>query len=81
MKSGYMEPCSLLQALDDPLLALAAAVVLQSFAEWQSSYEAYALINSEWFEAFADAIESDPDRLRSRLGVTAVTAEPACHNS
>ena len=69
MNFGHTEPRVLMYALEDPLIALAAAVVLQAADECAFFPSAYGLFFSSWFSLFADALESEPQRLRTRLGV------------
>jgi len=70
-----INPESLCRVLEEPELALAAAIVLQALDELRTSFEARALFHSAWFGLFCDAIETEPQRLRARLGVPATSPD------
>ena len=72
---GYIDPQVLLLTLEDPLLAIDAEVVLQAASECAVSLDAHDLFFGSWFSLFAEAIESEPQRLRARLGVPDFSAD------
>ena len=71
------DPRSLLRVLDEPHIALATAIVLQAKDDLQTFPDARALFFAPWFGLFADALESEPQRLRAWLGVSDISAEIA----